>query len=160
MKFRSSQTPEFLTRSEPSSITIPAIGVKAKLISLGLDSEGAMEVPTTGTVAGWFNGAPTPGEIGPAVIVGHVDWGGKIGVFYKLKNLKKGDLVKVLRSDGQQVTYSVTGIITVNKLKFPTELVYGDIDYAGLRLITCGGKFDTKLKRHLDNVIVFAKAVN
>jgi sortase (surface protein transpeptidase) len=149
----------FLAHSVPNSITISSIGVKAKLVSLGLDSVGAMEVPTTGEVAGWFNGAPTPGEIGPAVIVGHVDWGGKIGVFYKLKSLKKGDLVKVLRNDGKQVTFSVIRVLTVDKLQFPTDLVYGDIDYAGLRLITCGGKFDTKLKRHVDNIIVFAKAV-
>ena len=118
-----------------------------------------MEVPTSGVVTGWFNGAPTPGELGPAIIVGHVDWKGKIGVFYKLKSLKKGDLVKVLRGDGKQVTYSVVRTRTVDKLKFPTELVYGDIDYAGLRLITCGGRFDSKLKRHVDNIIVFAKAV-
>ena len=84
---------------------------------------------------------------------------GKIAVFYKLKSLKKGDLVKVLRGDGRQVTYSVTRVLTVDKLKFPTELVYGDIDHAGLRLITCGGRFDSKLKRYVDNIIVFAKAV-
>lgn len=118
-----------------------------------------MEVPKTGAVTGWFNGAPTPGELGPAIIVGHVDWEGKIAVFFKLKNLKKGNLVKVLRNDGKQVKYSVTRVLTVNKLKFPTELVYGDIDHAGLRLITCGGKFDSRLKRHVDNIIVFAKAV-
>ena len=63
--------------------------MRAKLVSLGLDGAGAMEVTTTGTVAGWFNGVPTPGEIGPAVIVVHVDWGGKIGVFYKLKTFRK-----------------------------------------------------------------------
>ena len=160
LKFKSAAAPKYLEHSVPNSITIAAIGVKAKLISLGLDELGAMEVPSSGNVAGWFNGAPTPGEIGPAVIVGHVDWGGKIGVFFKLKSLKKGDLVKVLRGDGKQVTYTVTSILTVDKLKFPTELVYGDIDYAGLRLITCGGKFDTKLKRHVDNIIVFAKAVS
>ena len=145
-------------RSVPLSISIPAIGVKAKIVTLGFDSEGGMEVPTTGVVTGWFNGAPTPGELGPAIIVGHVDWKGKVAVFFKLKNLKKGDLVKVLRGDGKQITYSVTQVLTVNKLKFPTELVYGNIDHVGLRLITCGGRFDSKLKRHVDNIIVFAKA--
>ena len=159
LKFRAAPAPVLLARSVPTSISMPAIGVKAKIVSLGFDSEGGMEVPTTGAVTGWFNGAPTPGELGPAIIVGHVDWEGKIAVFFKLKNLKKGDLVKVLRGDGKQVKYSVTRVLTVNKLKFPTELVYGDIDYAGLRLITCGGKFDSRLKRHVDNIIVFAKAV-
>jgi hypothetical protein len=148
-----------LMRPAPLSISIPAIGVKAKIVTLGFDSEGGMEVPTTGAVTGWFNGAPTPGELGPAIIVGHVDWNGKIAVFYKIKNLKKGNLIKVLRSDGKQITYSVTRVLTVDKLKFPTELVYGDIDHVGLRLITCGGRFDSKLKRHINNIIVFARAV-
>lgn len=62
--------------------------MKAKLVSMGLDPAGAMEVSKTRALAGWFNGAPTPGELGPAVIVGHVDWGGKIGVFYKLKTFR------------------------------------------------------------------------
>ena len=135
------------------------IGVKAKIISVGFNSDGSMEVPTTGGVTGWFNGAPTPGELGPAVIVGHVDWKGKKAVFYKLKTLKRDDLVQVIRGDGKMVTYSVDRVLTVAKLKFPTELVYGNIDHVGLRLITCGGRFDSKLKRYVDNIIVFAKAV-
>ena len=151
--------PKYLVRSAPVSISIPAIYVSAKLVTLGLDPSGALQVPTTGTVAGWFNGAPTPGQIGPAIVVGHVDWNGKLGVFFRLKDLKKGDQIYIKRADGRTVTYSVTGTLIVPKLKFPTNVVYGDINFAGLRLITCGGKFDAKLKRHVDNVIVFAKMV-
>jgi sortase (surface protein transpeptidase) len=146
-----------MSRAVPTSISISSIGVKAKIITLGFDSNGGMEVPTSGVVAGWFEGAPSPGEIGPTIIVGHVDWKGKIGVFFKLKSLKNGDFIQVFRNDGTKITYVVVRTLTVNKLKFPTELVYGNIDHVGLRLITCGGKFDSKLRRHVDNVIVFAK---
>lgn len=142
------------------SISIPAISVKAKFVTLGLDKAGALQVPTTGTVAGWFSGAPTPGQMGPAVVVGHVDWNGKLGVFYHLKDLKKGAQIHITRADGRTVTYAVTQTLIVPKTSFPTERVYGDIDFAGIRLITCGGRFDSKLKRHVDNVIVFAKMVN
>ena len=152
--------PKYLGRSAPVSISIPAISVKAKFVTLGLDKSGALQVPTTGTVAGWFSGAPTPGQEGPAIVVGHVDWNGKLGVFYYLKDLKNGDQVHITRADGRIVTYAVTQTLIVSKLSFPTNRVYGDINFAGLRLITCGGRFDTKLKRHVDNVIVFAKMVN
>ena len=150
---------DYLERSAPVSISIPGISVHAKLITLGLDKAGALQVPSTGTVAGWFSGAPTPGEIGPAIVVGHVDWNGKLGVFFRLKELKKGDQIYIKRADGRTVTYGVTGTLTVPKLSFPTDRVYDDINFAGLRLITCGGKFDVKLKRHVDNVIVFAKMI-
>ena len=149
----------YLERSAPVNISIPAISVKAKFVTLGLDKAGALQVPTSGTVAGWFEGAPTPGEKGPAIVAGHVDWNGKIGVFYRLKDLKKGTQIIITRGDGRTVKYAVTQTLTVPKLNFPTTRVYGDINYSGLRLITCGGKFDSKLKRHVDNVIVFAKMV-
>ena len=151
--------PAYLERSAPVNISIPAISVKAKFVTLGLDKVGALQVPTTGTVVGWFNGAPTPGEIGPAIVAGHVDWNGKIGVFYRLKDLKKGAQILISRADGSTVKFAVTQTLIVPKLKFPTDRIYGDINFAGLRLITCGGKFDSKLKRHVDNVIVFAKMV-
>ena len=128
-------------------------------MTLGLDRAGALQVPNTGTVAGWFSGAPTPGQLGPAIVVGHVDWNGKLGIFFRLKELKVGDRIYLKRADGKTVTYAVTSTLIVPKLNFPTERVYGNINFAGLRLITCGGKFDYKLKRHVDNVIVFAKMV-
>jgi len=150
----------YLTRSAPTLISIPAIGVKSKFIKLGLDKAGALQVPTSGQVAGWYTGAPTPGEIGPAIVVAHVDMGGKPGVFFRLKELKKGDRIEISRADGKIVKFQVTETTFVAKAAFPTLKVYGDINYAGLRLITCGGKFDSKIGHYLSNVIVFAKMVS
>jgi LPXTG-site transpeptidase (sortase) family protein len=150
----------FLPKSSPISISIPSLDVNAKLIRLGLEKNGARQVPTTGGVAGWFTGAPTPGDIGPAIISAHVDMGGRQGVFYNIKKLKKNDLISVLSSDGKTVNFQVDSVKTVLKDAFPTQLVYGDLDYAGLRLITCGGAFDVKSGHYKSNIIVFASIVN
>jgi LPXTG-site transpeptidase (sortase) family protein len=148
-----------LPKSSPILISIPSLGVKAKLIQLGLQKNGMIEVPKTGIVGGWFTGAPTPGEIGPAIIAAHVDMGGKKGIFFNIKKMKKNDLIRVLRSDGKTVNFQVDSVKTFLKDDFPTQLVYGDLNFAGLRLITCGGGFDAKIGHYKSNVIVFARMV-
>ena len=118
-----------------------------------------MEVPTTADVSGWYRGSSIPGEVGPTVIVAHVDMGGKAGVFYRIKVLVKGNLISVTRADGKIINYQVTKVDTVLKNKFPTKAVYQDTKSPELRLVTCGGKFDSKSGHYKSNVIVFAKVV-
>ena len=146
--------------SVPVKIEIPVIGVSSKIISLGLDSAGKLKVPPDGSVAGYYTGAPVPGEIGPAIVVAHVDWNGKLGVFFHLKDLKVGERIVITRSDGRQITFGITKVQEYLKSEFPSQLVYGNLNYAGLRLVTCGGKFDPKAKSYLSNVIVFAKRLS
>jgi hypothetical protein len=124
-----------LAKYKPVRLQIPAIGVDSPLMDLGLKADGTMEVPPSGFPAGWYTGAPTPGELGPAIIAGHVDWKGP-GVFYHLRNLKPGDNVSVTREDGSVAAFRVTRVEQFAKDKFPTDLVYGNIGVAGLRLIT------------------------
>jgi hypothetical protein len=147
-------------RSTPVRVQIPAIAVDATLMDLGLRDNGTMEVPPDGSQAGWYTGAPAPGELGPAVIAGHVDWGGQPGVFYHLRTLKPDDRIVVAREDGTTVTFRVTRSEQVLKSYFPTKMVYGNIDHAGLRLITCGGSFDPQARSYDRNVIVFAELVD
>lgn len=147
-----------LARSTPVRVQVPAIGVDSPLMSLGLKPDGTMEVPPTGFPAGWYTGAPTPGELGPAVIAGHVDWNGP-GVFYRLHELKPGDGVSVTREDGSVAVFRVTKVDQYAKSTFPTDQVYGDIDVAGLRLITCGGSWNPKTQHYEDNVVAFAELV-
>jgi sortase (surface protein transpeptidase) len=148
-----------LTKSNPTRIEVPSIGVDSSLIGLGLDSEGAMQVPETGFPAGWYTGAPTPGEIGPAIIAGHVDWAGAPGVFFELPNLQPGAEIAVTREDGSIARFEVTEVTAFPKNEFPTDLVYGTLDYAGLRLVTCGGAFDQSASSYKDNIVAFAKLV-
>lgn len=148
-----------MARSKPVRVRIPAIGVDSKLMDLSLDGNGRMTVPPDGAEAGWYTGAPTPGELGPAIIAGHVDWGGRQGVFYHLRNLRPDDRVTVTRLDGSTAVFRVMRVDEFPKNKFPTQTVYADIGYAGLRLITCGGSFDRLAHSYNDNIVVFAKLV-
>jgi len=150
--------PLAMRRSTPVRLQIQAIGLDTELISLGLHSDGTIEVPPTGFPAGWFTGAPTPGEIGPAVILGHVHWQRRDGVFAKLDKLNRGDQIRVGRADGSTGIFVVTRAIQVSKDNFPTDQVYGNIKAAGLRLITCGG-LDPSNHQYDTNVIVFADLI-
>ncbi|WP_084347441.1 class F sortase [Rhodococcus sp. 1163] len=145
-----------LSASTPVRIEIPAIGVDSDLIGLGLQADGTMEVPSGGFPGGWYDGSPTPGEMGPSIVAGHVDWGGDPGIFYRLRELNSGDSVIVSRQDDSVLTFTVSDIEQYPKAEFPTASVYGDIDYAGLRLITCGGAFDSDAASYDDNIVVYA----
>jgi len=125
-------------------------------MELGLTTDGALEVPPTAFPAGWFTGGPTPGELGPAVIAGHIDWVTGPGVFLKLGDMKSGDLIEVTRSDRTEVVFRVTQVGQYPKDEFPTELVYGNINHAGLRLISCGGSYNRTVGHYEDNIVVFA----
>jgi LPXTG-site transpeptidase (sortase) family protein len=142
--------------ASPVSLTIPLIGVKTNLIRLGLQADGALQVPKTTSVAGWYTGSPRPGAIGSAIIVGHIDSYRGPGVFYRLNTLSRGDKVYVRRSDGTMVMYKVTAVQTYLKDQFPTQTVYGPTPDAELRLITCGGTFDSTTGHYLSNIVVYA----
>ena len=145
--------------ASPVSLTIPLIGVKTNLITLGLAQGGAMQVPSSTTVAGWYTGSPRPGSIGSAIIVGHIDSETGPGVFYRLSELRSGDDVFVKRADGTTAEFRVTSIQTYLKDQFPTEQVYGPTPDAELRLITCGGAFDSATRHYLSNIVVYASEV-
>ena len=148
-----------MARSAPVRLQIPSIGVDSDLTPLALQEDGAIEVPLTGFPAGWYTGAPTPGELGPAVIVGHVDWDGRPGVFYELRDLEVGTEIAVARADGSTALFRVTRLEQYPKDAFPTDEVYGDVDHAGLRLITCAGSFDRQAGSYRDNLIAYAELV-
>jgi LPXTG-site transpeptidase (sortase) family protein len=144
----------------PASVSIPAIGVESELITLGLNADGTLAVPAPGPdydKAAWFDGSPRPGDIGPAVIEGHVDSAANgPSVFYRLGDLAVGDRVDVTRADASVVTFVVDEVRVVPKDDFPTVDVYGNTDGPELRLITCGGPFDSAAGSYEDNVVVFA----
>jgi LPXTG-site transpeptidase (sortase) family protein len=153
-------TPALAPVALPARISIPAIDVESDLITLGLNPDGTLAVPQPGPdydKAAWFDGSPRPGELGPAVIEGHVD-SAKNGpsVFYELGALVTGDRVDVTREDGTTVSFVVDEVRVVPKDDFPTLEVYGNTDGPELRLITCGGPFDSKAGSYEENVVVFA----
>ncbi|MEH6796978.1 MAG: class F sortase [Rhodococcus sp. (in: high G+C Gram-positive bacteria)] len=145
--------------SPPARLEIGAIGVESDVMGLGLQPDGSMEVPPGGFPAGWYTGSPTPGQLGPSIVAGHVDWDGSPGVFYRLRELEQGDDVTVVSQDGNTVRFVVSAVEQYPKNAFPTDKVYGDIDHPGLRLITCGGQFDSDISSYDDNIVVYADRV-
>ncbi|MFC3501008.1 class F sortase [Micromonospora krabiensis] len=151
-----------LPRSAPTTITIPRIGVDAQIMSLGTNPDGTVQVPPLDQAqfAGWYEPGPSPGEVGNAVVMGHVD-SAKLGpaVFFDLGAMQAGDTLTVKRADGRTLTFRVDSVRSYPKTAFPTELVYGPSDRPGLRVVTCGGLFDETARSYLNNVIVFASLV-
>ena len=150
-----------MPKSEPVSIDIPKIGAHSSLIPLGLNPDNTIQVPpvTTPLQAGWYTYAPTPGEIGPAVVLGHVDGNHQKGIFFRLKELAPGDRVSITRKDGTTASFEVTKVHQVPKKDFEGEGVYDDTPGPELRLITCGGVFDRSAHNYVDNIVVYARLV-
>jgi sortase (surface protein transpeptidase) len=150
------QSPQPRPAARPVSLTIPVIGVETQLVSLGLTAGGALQVPSSAQVAGWYTGSPRPGAIGSAIIVGHIDSLRGPGVFFRLPELRPGNQVYVRRADGTLARFRVTAVQTYPKDHFPTQAVYGATPDAELRLITCGGAFDAATNHYLSNIVVYA----
>ena len=151
---------KFMPRSVPMHLNIARIGVSVDLIGLGRLPDGTMEVPPLfSPVAGWYNRGPSPGEQGPAVIVGHVDTYKGPSVFWRLYELRPGDTIEVTRADKRVAVFKVEALKQFEKDSFPTKEVYGNLDYAGLRLITCGGTFNPETVEYTQNTVVFASLV-
>ena len=142
--------------SLPTSIEIPSIGVTSDLQRLGRDAEGAIEIPSDWQVAGWYAEGVRPGQAGPAVIVGHVDSTQGPAVFYRLREMRRGDKIKITRRDGSVVTFVVDRLEQHAKTRFPTDDVYLPTLEPALRLVTCDGTFDRSTGHYRDNLVVFA----
>lgn len=136
---------------------IPSIDVESELIDLGLGDEGALEVPADADLAGWFTGGSRPGETGPAIIAGHVDSKTGPAVFYRLRELGLGDEVLVRDESGTEHRFLVTAREQYPKDEFPTQEVYGADPRRVLRVITCGGSFNTDIGHYRDNIVVYAE---
>jgi len=143
--------------ARPVSLSIPSIGVRTRLIHLGVNRDGTLQVPSSTAVAGWYTGSPRPGMVGSAIIAGHVDSRTGPGIFFWLRTLRPGDRIYVGRADGTMAVFTVTRISKFAKDHFPTAAVYGPVPDSELRVITCGGIFDRSLGRYLSNVVVFAR---
>ena len=147
-----------LPAADPVNLRIPALDLIAPFEEpLRVDANREIEVPEAYDTVAYYEYGPTPGELGPAVVLGHVDSVDGPAVFYSLGQLSPGDEIIIERSDGSVATFVVTALERHLQAGFPTEQVYGDIDHAGLRLITCSGTFDQGEQRYSHNLIVFAE---
>jgi sortase family protein len=146
------------TTTRPTAVRIPAIGVRAGVERLRLDPAGRLRSPRDPSRAGWWAGGPVPGDLGAAVVAGHLDSLTGPALFWRLSQLGPGDVVRVARSDGRSVAFVVDSVRLFAAADFPTAQVYGPTPDRALRLITCGGSFDAQRGHYRDNVVVFATA--
>lgn len=133
-----------LGKSDPMELRIERIGVRSSLVALGLDQQGAVQMPPAneGMQAGWYQTQPQQW-----IIVGRIESNKARGVFYRLNDLTEGDVLEVSKKDGSVARFSVTRTERIIRDDFFAEAVARDKDEQGLRLITCGTR---------DNVIVHA----
>jgi sortase (surface protein transpeptidase) len=153
-RYRSARS--HVAAARPVRVTVPSIGVSSGLQPLGRSADGTIEVPGDWQRAGWYRRGPRPGQVGPAVILGHLDSTTGPAVFFRLIDLEAGDEIHVDRADGSVVTFVVERIERHAKTRFPTHDVYLPTLRPTLRLVTCGGAFDATSGHYRDNVVVFA----
>ncbi|MBV9921046.1 MAG: class F sortase, partial [Pseudonocardia sp.] len=71
----------------PVAVSIPALSVAGPLEDLVADpSTGELAAPDDPSRAGWYAAGVVPGDLGPAVIGGHVDSRSGPGVFFRLRS--------------------------------------------------------------------------
>lgn len=150
-----------LPASQPVGIEINKIDLAAPVHNVGVAPDGSIAAPTAERAqeAGWYDQGPTPGQYGPAVIVGHVDTSTGPAVFQDLRQLRSGDRVEVARTDGTVAVFEVDRVGRYDKEALPADEVFGDFSRPQLRLITCGGRWVGGETGYADNVIVFASLV-
>jgi hypothetical protein len=151
--------PYHVARSRPVSLAIPAIGLRAPLTTLGLNPNRTVQVPTNFQEPGWYRLGPSPGQLGSAVILGHIDSYLGPAVFFQLGDLHVRDRVTVTLADGRTVRFAVIGIAMYLKSHFPDRLVYGPRPYGALQLVTCGGVFDSATGHYLSNLVVYTSLI-
>ena len=152
-----------LPSATPTELSIPSIGVNSDLLSLGLNPDHSAQVPPQSkkAQAGWYRYSPTPGQLGPSIILGHVD-SAKFGpgVFFKLGALRQGATISITRADHTVAVFRVERVVSYSKDNFPTFDVYGNTENAALRLITCGGKFNFSKHSYESNIVAYASLVS
>jgi hypothetical protein len=154
---RSSATSISVARSAPIHLSIPALGISVRVSKVGLNSSGAVNVPSSFGIPAWYDQGYSPGQVGSAAILGHVDSTSGPGVFYHLVDMKPGQRVKVILANHRTLVFVVIGIRQYSKNGFPDQLVYGPKSYSALNLVTCGGVFDSATHHYLSNIVVFTK---
>lgn len=142
----------------PSRMIVPALGIDAPIVPVGLEPSGIMASPPDGHLIGWYEPGPRPGEPSNAVLDGHADWSGQPAVFWRLKELKAGDEIVVRSGLDLRFRYVVTDVKQYRAEEAPLDEVFGATPEPTLTLITCGGEFDRGRREYEDRIVVRARA--
>jgi len=141
----------------PSELAIPRFDVHAPVVGLGVEPDGTLESPTTGTVVGWYSESARPGQVGNMVVSGHVDWDRRPGVFWSLRQLRPGDQIEIAAEGGERYVYQVEWVTNFSPKDAPLKEILGPTTQRWLTLITCGGVFDQRTRDYSERVVARAK---
>ena len=141
----------------PDRVRVPAIGLDAPIVSVALEPDGQMEIPSA-TDVGWYRLGPAPGQQGSAVLAAHVDYGGQRGAFFDLRSAPVGAEV-IVDGDGVSRRFTVTSREQVAKDDVQLGRYFTAEGPARIALITCGGAFDRGAGHYQDNIIITADLV-
>lgn len=153
------QKPKILSRSEPTQLHINKIGLDAPLVAVSYRPDGSLQVPGAYDTAGWYKYSPTPGEMGPAIIAGHLDSPSGPAIFWRLNELQPGDIIEIGRTDSTTAKFRVDDVKQYPRDELPMQDIFGNISYSGIRLITCGGVFNTLTRHYNLNTVVFGSLI-
>ena len=143
---------------QPSRLSIPALGIDAKVQHVGISSAGNVMVPSNFTDVAWYKWGPAPGEPGTAIIDGHVDNGLSLaGVFKRLDQIQTGDDIDVVTASGTKLAFVVTGIQSYPYQQVPMAAITAPKRDAELALITCDGGWVQGQRTYDHRLVVYAK---
>jgi sortase (surface protein transpeptidase) len=138
----------------PTRLRIPRISVDALVQEVGLDAAGELTVPTSGEYVVWYGASAPPGLPGNAIFAGHVDWGGRLAVFGRLRELTTDDAIETVASDGATHRFLVRATWTFPAAAAPVAEVFGPTPRPAVTLITCGGFFDPRTRDYSLRIVV------
>ena len=150
--------PAIEPRLQPAAVVIEDLDLLGPVRSVGLRTDGALEVPGASEI-GWYRYGAAPGYEGATVLAAHVSWNGEIGVFHRLGDLDPGARIDVTLQDGSLRTYEVVERTMYDKDALPRQRIWRNTGDETLVLITCGGDFNPEITRYRQNIVVYAVPV-
>ncbi len=143
--------------ARPTQLRIDAIDVDAPLDPVGLEDDGAMELPDDVSRVGWYELGVAPGEAGSAVLAGHVDSRSQgEGALFELRKVEPGEIVTLSGEDGTEQRWEVTARTTHDRHSLPIDELFRWEGPPQLKIITCGGAFDAETGSYEENVVIHA----
>jgi sortase A len=123
-------------------LEVPSLKIDAPVVALNLTPEGRMEDPPDAQTVAWYDFTALPGSGGNAVFSGHLDYlGYGPAVFWNLRALRPGDIVRTRMDDGTIVEYAVTASHSYPVFEMPMREIVGRTSVESVTLITCDGTF-------------------
>lgn len=143
----------------PVRIVIPRLKIDADVEHVGLAPDGSMDVPQRFDTVGWYKLGARPGELGNAVLAGHLDSKTGPAIFWRLKELQPGDEIIVTGDDGKDRHFVVRELENYPYDRAPLERIFGPTESVGLNLITCIGTFDRRAQNYDQRLVVYTTLV-